>query len=366
MTQQQLLWGGVGVIALFFLILGTGARDHTDIMSSTIANNASTTHASSTPVQPTSKYKIFGSIPYWDQDKATADFRAHTSSYDIISLFWYYLDEEGNVEKYRYAKEDASLLAYAHANKVKTLALIANLPEQGEWDAQRVDAAIGSPEARTAHVKEIISLVYEKGFDGVNIDYEMLDDEQTEDFSAFIAELSDALHAKGKLLAVAIHAQYPGSQTRGQDIRALQTADILALMTYDEHWETSEPGPVASLPWVRKVLLHVLSLGVNAQKIYMGLPLYGYDWPEGEGADGREYEDVIRIANREGSELRFDALTASPVVSYREGGTDRELWFENIESFKAKFNLVDEYGIGGVHLWRLGREDMRIYEVLRK
>lgn len=366
--RQRWVWGGIGIIALLFLILGTGARDRTDMISSvTVANNASTTKALRNAAQPASReHIVFGSIPYWDQDRAVADFKAHADAYDIISLFWYQLDDKGSIEKYRYAKEDTSLLSYARAKNVKTLALIANLPEQGDWDADRVNAAIGSEEARAAHIMAILALIETKGFDGVNIDYEMLDDDQTEDFSAFISELANALHAKNKILAVAIHAQYPGSPTRGQDLRALQAADILAIMTYDEHWETSRPGPVASLPWVREVLSHTLSLGVDAKKIYMGLPLYGYDWADGEAADGREYEDVVRIANREGSELRFDAFVASPVVTYTDSeGAERELWFENVESFRAKFNLVDEYGLGGVHLWRLGREDMRIYEVLQ-
>ena len=115
---------------------------------------------------------------------------------------------------------------------------------------------------------------------------------------------------------------------------------------------------------MREVLTYALSLGLDPKKIYMGLPLYGYDWPEGGEAEGREYEDVVRIANQEGALVRFDAFAASPVVTYTEDGTDRELWFENVESFAAKYRLAHEYGLGGVHFWRLGREDTRIYGVI--
>lgn len=308
--------------------------------------------------------RVFGSIPYWDQDAAAADFRAHAEAFDFVSFFWYRLDGEGNIQKYRYAKEDPALVTFAQERGVRTFGLIANLPENADWDAERVDAAIGTPEARAEHIADIVALANEKNFDGINIDYEFLRNRQTEIFSTFISELAAALHREGKLLAVAIHAQSPGGPTRGQDLRALQVADILAFMTYDEHWETSEPGPVASLPWVREVITHALSMGIDPKKIYLGLPLYGYDWPDGGNAEGREYDDVLRIANAAGSEVRFDAFAASPVVTYTAGGRARELWFENIDSFSAKYNLAGQYELGGVHLWRLGRQDQRIYEVL--
>lgn len=372
MTQRQrIFWGVVSIVALAFLIIGFGARqnDMDMIASVTIANNTPTSSqaSTSTPTAPISATEttVFGSIPYWDQARAIADFKAHAEVYDMISVFWYRLDGDGGIGKYQYATEDLSLISYARERGVKTLGLIANLPENGDWDPDRVDAAIGDPESRAAHIAAIRALAEEKGFDGINIDYEFLEDSQTDDFSAFIRDLAMGLHADGRILAVAIHAQYPGGPTRGQDLRALQVADILALMTYDEHWETSEPGPVASLPWVREVLTYALSLGLDAKKIYMGLPLYGYDWPEGGNADGREYEDVVRIANHAGAEVRFDAFAASPVVTYEDAGQSRELWFENVQSFEAKFRLADEYGLGGVHLWRLGREDARIYNVLK-
>jgi len=84
------------------------------------------------PQQPDTELKIFGSIPYWDQDKAVQVFKAHPGKFDIISLFWYRLDEQGNIVKYTDAREDLSIIDFARRNNVKVLALIANLPEEGE------------------------------------------------------------------------------------------------------------------------------------------------------------------------------------------------------------------------------------------
>jgi spore germination protein len=370
--KQRIFWGILSIIAFGALILGTGARDNNmDMIASTVTYTKEKEATTTTPtVLPEGRNGplVFASIPYWDQDRAGADFKAHVAAYDIVSLFWYRLDADGGITKYRDAKEDQTLIRFSQENDVKVLALIANLPEDGDWDSERVQNVIGTPEARTAHIAAIIKLMESKGFDGINIDYEFLEDSQTEVFSAFITELAGELHAREKILAVAIHAQLARGEKRGQDLRALQAADILAFMTYDEHWETSEPGPIASLPWIREVLAYADDLDIARERIFLGLPLYGYDWPQdGETwgtAAGVEYEDVLRISRAQGSELEFNSDSMSPHFSYDTNGIFHHVWFEDVESFRAKYELAKEYRLGGVHLWRLGREDARIYEVL--
>lgn len=316
----------------------------------------------------TTHMNVFGSIPYWDQKRAVAVFKENVHVFDIISVFWYHLEKDGSIVKYKYANEDSSLITFAHDNDVKVLALIANLPEDTTWDHKRVEAAIGSPERRQAHIAAILDLVENRDFDGVNIDYEFLHDNQTNMFNAFIRELASALHARGKILAVAIHAQTPGSATRGQDMAALQAADILSFMTYDEYWDTSDPGPPASIPWVRSVLAHAVSLGVDPKKIFMGIPLYAYDWPRrGNGwgkARGIEYDEVVRIVNEHNADVVYDEEAETPYFTYTADGIHHEVWFENVFSVERRLELAKEFGVGGVMFWRQGREDKRIYDAL--
>lgn len=314
--------------------------------------------------------QVFASIPYWDQARATQVFKENIEVFDIVSVFWYNLTEDGAIAKYRYATEDKSLVDFAHENNVKVLALIANLPEDGSWDSARVDEVIGDEKRRKQHIEDILALVEEKDFDGVNIDYEFLRDRQKENFTEFIKELGDALHAKGKILAVAIHAQLPEGPTRGQDMVALQAADILSFMTYDEHWDTSDPGPPASAQWVRDVLDYAVSLGVNPKKIFMGIPLYGYDWPR-EGDDwgkarGIEYDEVVRIANAYDADITFDPLAKTSYFQYEKNGVEHYVWFDNVSSVEEKLKIAKEFGVGGIFFWRQGREDVRIYDLLKE
>jgi spore germination protein len=312
---------------------------------------------------------VLGSIPYWDQARAFNMFQKHVDDTDALSLFWYRLDENGNIGKYQYASEDMSIVRFAQEKGVKVLALIANLPDDGNWDSSRVQKVIGTEEARRAHIASIMELVASKGYDGINIDYEFLEDSQTEDYTAFVNELADVLHSQGKILVVAIHAQQQGTETRGQDIPLLTGADYLGYMTYDQHYETSDPGANAEIGWMRSVLEYAQSQGVPMKKILLGIPLDGYDWANDHGewheANGVDYQSALTLAKAKNVPLQYDAQVEAPYFMYTDGsGVEHQVWFDDARSFKPKYKLAKEFGVGGLLPWKFGAEDERIYDIL--
>lgn len=328
-----------------------------------------------TPPPSPRPIKILGSIPYWDQERAVKTYLEHASALHFISLFWFYLSKDGSIAKYTHAKENRQIIDDAHARGTKVFLLIANLPEETgtDWDWRRVERAIGTPRARAEHIRRILALVEKQGVDGANIDYENLRDAQTTSFSAFITELGSALHKRKRLLRVTIHPRQDNSdETHGQDWKTIaRAADQLAFMTYDEHWQEGNAGPIASVGWARRTLEFALAQGVPREKIFLGVPLYGYDWPRVKGggykkARGLEYEDVTKLPKTLKVSPGYDALAASPHFSYTRDGVSHVVWFENSRSFEAKLRLAQEFGIGGVSLWRLGREDQKIWTTAQK
>ena len=106
---------------------------------------------------------------------------------------------------------------------------------------------------------DIVKLVQENQFDGIDIDYEILDAADREAFSVFIEELGDALHEQGKLVSVTVHAKTddlgPWGGTQAQDWARLgKAADEFKIMTYDFHNGASEAGSIAPIDWVSDVL----------------------------------------------------------------------------------------------------------------
>ncbi|MEX0621844.1 MAG: glycosyl hydrolase family 18 protein [Candidatus Woykebacteria bacterium] len=317
------------------------------------------------------------SIPYWDQQRAFASFRENVSSFDYLTLFWYTLRADGSIRKYIYAVEDKTIIDFAHKNGVKVFGLIANLPDEdegGSWDSDRVAKVIGSSSARASHINNIVNLAEKMNFDGISIDYEELETSQKNNFTIFIRDLASALHKKGKLLGLAIHpktSEGKPSEDNGsaaQDLLALSlAADQLYFMAYGEHWDDSDAGPIAGVPWVSRVINYALSIGVPRKKIFMGVPLYGLDWPKnGAGygtANGLTYSEVASLLKTYNPKVSIDTIEGAAHFTYKSGGKTHEVWFENYQSIQPKLSFAKSLGISAT-FWRLGGEDPRIWPTL--
>jgi spore germination protein len=309
------------------------------------------------------------SIPYWDQERAVDSLQRNVDLVDEITLFWYTLAADGSIVKYEHASVDSGLISAAKSNGVKTLVLIANLPDDSDpvddWDWRRVDRNIADADARQRHIAAIVALVEELGVDGVHIDYEQLRDHQTEALTQFITDLAAELHGRDKRLAVSVLAQEPDDdELHGQDLAALgRVVDELVFISFNQHYEASEPGPIASIEWVRDHINHAIALGVPKDVIILGIPLFGYDWPRGGGMGrGIEYEEVAQLIEQQDPDIQFDRRAASPQFRYE----NRIVWFENARSASRKIQLAQDLGLGGISFWRLGREDSAVWDLLRR
>jgi len=325
--------------------------------------------------------KITSWIPYWDQTRAVAAFRGQVDLFDMISVFWHRIDAEGELTTYEVAQIDESIIEFAHDNDVAIMATVANLPdydEGGTWDPERVDKVIATPEARQAHIRELMDLVENYGFDGVDIDYEALRRDQREDFSVFIRELGQALHEQGKLLGVAIHpktGEFKPEEDNGshaQDWQAIHPyVDQMYFMTYDEHNEDTPPGPIASPAWIEEVLDYAITTqNVPEDKVFLGIPLYGYCWTENPMGEvtrsrGLEYDEIEIRQDRLELDSQFDPDHLAPVMMYTRHGRQHTVWYENAESVGLKLETAARYGLGGVGFWRIGREDKRLWQEIR-
>jgi spore germination protein YaaH len=327
--------------------------------------------------------KILGWIPYWDQQNAFESFKKNIEVFDYLGLFWYQLDSEGSIRPYSTTFEAGNIIEFAHQNNVKVLPVIANLPnymEGGDWDWRRVDRVISSSKKRAAHIEDIIKLLVSNNFDGVNIDYEALKANQKDNFTVFIQELSEALHAEGKILGIAIHPKTSEDNPReangsqAQDWRELHpVVDHMYLMTYSQHWLGSEPGPNASISWIEGILNYAVNVvKIPAEKIFFGIPFYGHEWHEGSRGsfsgvdDDVSYRHATALINRYDVDVIWDEVSQTPYFEYFQHNQNHIVWFENKESFEAKLNLTSKYNLANLAFWRLGGEDPAIWQILQE
>lgn len=361
----------IQLLLLFIIILVLGF-----FMKNTTSRTQPQTIQSDTPL------KVIGWIPFWDQAEAFNSFSSHKELFDSIGLFWYSCSPDGTVAVYHNAIVDPYIISFAHKNKVKVFATVANLSDNTEketWDPNCVDTILSSKQKRDEHISHLVDLVVKNDFDGLAIDYEGLPASQKDNFSEFIETLARQLHQKGKLLGVTIHpktSENNPSEDNGSHAQDLQriakAADSLYYMTYLEHGDFSDPGPPGSIGWIKQVLQYSIDdLHIPKEKIYLGVGLMGVTWHqrpdetyEGESNDNT-FNAVLSVTQSKGISPTWDPISQTPFFNYQDNGGNHLVWFENSHSIAVRVAYAKELGIKGIAFWRLGGEDQGIWNVLK-
>jgi len=131
-------------------------------------------------------------------------------------------------------------------------------------------------------------------------------------------------------------------------------------MTYEWGYSAGPPMAVAPINKVREVLDYAVTQ-IEREKIFMGVPNYGYDWRlpfirgESKAPSIGNVEAIERGVQYRVSIL-FDEKAQSPYYYYTDSnGQAHVVWFENARSIMAKGNLVEEYGFIGMSIWNVMR-----------
>ena len=109
---------------------------------------------------------------------------------------------------------------------------------------------------------------------------------------------------------------------------------------------------------------------LSAEKIFLGLSNYGYDWPlpfvQGvTRAPSISNQRAIELAIEHDVAIQYDETAQAPFFHYTAvDGTVHEVWFEDARSLSARLALITEYGFQGAGIWNLMRPFSQLWSVI--
>ncbi len=278
-----------------------------------------------------------------------------------LTPFTYGVSEAGGLVEL----EDRRLIALAREYGVSPLMHLSTLTESGSFSNDRAAYVLADPARQEALAALTAARMRERGYEGVDIDFEFVYPEYAAAYADFVGVLRARVNEAGYNLLAALapktSAAQPGILYEGHDYRLIgQNADAVLLMTYEWGYTYGPPMAVAPVQSVRRVLDYGVS-EIPAGKILLGFPNYAYDWTLpytlGESrARSLSNPEAVELAVREGAEIRFDETAQTPYFYYTAAnGQVHEVWFEDVRSSYAKFRLVEEYGLLGLGYWNFMR-----------
>lgn len=202
-----------------------------------------------------------------------------------------------------------------------------------------------------------------KTYDGLQIDWELVSAQDADNYMEFLKILKSRL--KGKTLSVAIPARIKTLSTDAYNYSNLaQIADRIVIMAYDQHWSTSEPGPIAGTDWCKKITDYAKSQ-IPQEKLIMGLSFYGRTWRDDKtGGKAYSYNSIQKII--EENKIKKHKRDSFGVPSFNiEKKLKITAFYDDEISLLFRTKMYAENGIDKISFWRTGQEDKNYWQHLK-
>ena len=205
----------------------------------------------------------------------------------------------------------------------------------GAGRSQNFESVVSDPVKRTTLVNQLVTFAVANDFDGIDLDWEPITD--SVNYGAFILELKAAMRPHSLLLSVDVYALGEGIGSEIFDV-----IDWLHVMAYDMFHHTK---PHSLYEDALAGLVHWEEAGFPRPKMILGLPFFGRQIvPEGQTSDYYAYKDIV-------TDHWFSAV--DPNADEIDG-----IYYNGINTIKAKTQYVVENGYGGIMFWELTNDTL--------
>lgn len=264
----------------------------------------------------------------------------------------------------------------------------------GGWTLSDSFSSLASSSiARTQFVNNCIHFCKQYGFDGIDIDWEYPGfgehqgrPEDKENFTLLLQELHTKAKEQSPKLLVTIAAPAGPAHLQNIEIEKFHPfVDWVNLMTYDFHgpWGgandqvTNHHAPLYPSAYgpdtfnVDSAVKEFLKRGMPAEKIIVGIPLYGrsYSGVISENGLFSPYSGVGRGTTAEKGIVFFSEIPFLLQKGYFQFWDERAhssylyspgekefISFDSLEVIEDKCTYVKSHGLGGIMVWELGQD----------
>ena len=368
------------------------------------------------------KFEVTGWIPYWRSATGTADVYPNLSKITEVNPFVYTIKSDGTLLDNGKLDEEPWLSFIKEAKRQK----VRVIPTIMTSNSDLLHTLLSDRKSRIALEDRIAKLVKDKGYDGIDIDFEGKRAADKAYFSTFLKGLYQRMGNKWVMCTIEsrtpLDSRYYGTTVpadAGQyanDLKEINKyCDRVRIMAYDQQGidlklstaaasSSQLYAPVADPAWVEKVI-NLMAKDIKKSKILIGVPTYGYEYDVTAYA-GKEYVYdllwsfnpgyAIPLAAQHGvtpqrnaaGEMYFtyvaNAATSSAPVSLGAGSAllaalaatvyadayNSHLNFRMVEwpdaqSIQTKIDLAKKLGVRGISIFKFdGGEDPNMWTVL--
>lgn len=313
-------------------------------------------------------------LPYWDMDDAVRTVSRNRDLFHTASMFWF----DASCERITW-HPGAGNRDVMRRLRGAGIDVMATVTGTGLGPGEAIDC-FANPKRRSRHINRLIGLLKSRSYTGLDLDYEDLAltgrprqaDRVRRAYTAFVRELCPRVQRLGKDCVITVMSRTADQPRMVQgrlltsvfDYTAIsRAASRMRVMTYDQHTRRDGPGPVAGLPWVKKVIAYIKA-HTDASKVELGVPLYGRNWGT-RSFDTLIGQEAFRLARRHRKTPRYDAKQREYTFAYRARGEGHRVWFSGPRSEAERVRLALDSGLAGAAFWAAGQQQNGSWAAVR-
>ena len=277
---------------------------------------------------------------------------------NVLSPSFFYLEKgsDGKISE-NVKQEGKDYIEWARNNGFKVWPIVSN-----NSYLTTTEGILNDYTKRRKLEDEIIRVAEEYNIDGINLDFENMNQEDKDMYSRFVIELAPRLKDLGKTLTVDVTAP-DGSETWSlcfdRDVLA-NVSDYIVFMAYDQYGTGgNKEGTTAGYNWVENnVNKFIGQEAVAKEKIILGIPLYTRLWKEDGGKITSKVVNIKDVESTLPSDIqkKWDEELKQNYVEYTDGSATYKMWIEDEKSITEKIGLAKKYDLAGIAFWEKDRE----------
>lgn len=292
----------------------------------------------------------------------------HGNNLTHLLPFSYQMKEDGQIQELA----DTEVVEAAHLQQASPLLVLTNVRDG--FDSDLAATILRNPGLQDTLIANVLAEIKEKGYRGINFDFEYVYPEDRENYNNFLRRVVSQFHPLDLLVTTSVAPKTSEEQTgllyEAHDYETHgEIVDFVILMTYEWGWSGGEPYAISPVNRIRDVLDYATQV-IPSEKVVLGVSIYGRDWkiPWQEGTTARTIspQEALRLAKEHQVMIQYNDMYEAPFFYYTdETGQRHEVWFEDARSTQAKYDLVHDYNLRGVSFWDLRYPFPQNWPVLR-
>ena len=294
----------------------------------------------------------------WDPQSFTS-LKKNISKINLVFPEWFFIDPLTDTLVTNIDKKSLGLMKSAGTNIMPILSN--NYKEIFRGDV--VHRIINNPIKKEKFINSILIALLKNKLQGINIDFEDLQETTDEPLIAFQKELYEKLHANNLIVTqdiIPFNDDYNFKELAKYN-------DYLVLMAYDEHTSESMPGSISNQKWIEAAVEKMIK-NIDPKKIILGIAGYGYDWKiKSKTTSNITYQQALAKARESENKVIYDNSSYNLHFQYLDDNdTLHEVHFTDAATNFNTLRFATEMELAGTALWRLGSEDSRLWDFYNK